>query len=206
MFTCKVSKWSETSEDSREMLLRVPRFDSQPANTLSMSASSACAKVCVCSSVCVLDSSTSCLYQGTAYNSNEQWEVDVCTSCTCMSGDVHCQSQRCPPLACAAVSITSTDLSTCITKASHVSPLSVFVLVCVCMCVLMPRTRCQPLSRGCVVLTAFLAQPPARLLETLIIAPLMGACCTSRERAPTSWPRTARAETSGVPCFFRWPP
>uniref|UniRef100_H3DPF7 Kielin cysteine rich BMP regulator n=1 Tax=Tetraodon nigroviridis TaxID=99883 RepID=H3DPF7_TETNG len=48
------------------------------------------------------DSSASCLYQGTVYHSDEQWEVDVCTSCTCMSGDVHCQSQRCPPLTCAA--------------------------------------------------------------------------------------------------------
>ncbi|TNN00883.1 hypothetical protein fugu_012129 [Takifugu bimaculatus] len=47
------------------------------------------------------DSSVSCLYQGTMYNSNEQWDVDVCTSCTCVSGDVHCQNQRCPLLTCA---------------------------------------------------------------------------------------------------------
>uniref|UniRef100_A0A3P8T357 VWFC domain-containing protein n=1 Tax=Amphiprion percula TaxID=161767 RepID=A0A3P8T357_AMPPE len=50
----------------------------------------------------------SCLYQGTVYPSNEQWEVDECTSCTCVSGDVHCRSERCPPLTCATVSSTST--------------------------------------------------------------------------------------------------
>lgn len=47
------------------------------------------------------DSGLSCLYQGTVYHSNEQWEVDECTSCTCVSGDVHCHSERCPPLTCA---------------------------------------------------------------------------------------------------------
>lgn len=61
----------------------------------------------------------------------------------------------------------------------------------------MPRMRCQPLSQGCVVPTAFLDQPPALLLATLTIAPLTDACCTSRERARTSWSRTVRAETSG---------
>uniref|UniRef100_A0A1A8B690 Kielin/chordin-like protein n=1 Tax=Nothobranchius furzeri TaxID=105023 RepID=A0A1A8B690_NOTFU len=44
----------------------------------------------------------SCLYQGTEYHSDEQWEVDECTSCTCVSGDVRCRSERCPPLTCAA--------------------------------------------------------------------------------------------------------
>uniref|UniRef100_A0A667ZFW1 VWFC domain-containing protein n=1 Tax=Myripristis murdjan TaxID=586833 RepID=A0A667ZFW1_9TELE len=51
------------------------------------------------------DSGVSCTYQGTVYQSNEQWEVDECTSCTCVSGDVHCHSERCPPLTCATVSI-----------------------------------------------------------------------------------------------------
>uniref|UniRef100_A0A3Q2NUX4 VWFC domain-containing protein n=1 Tax=Fundulus heteroclitus TaxID=8078 RepID=A0A3Q2NUX4_FUNHE len=50
-------------------------------------------------------SKESCLYQGTVYHSDEQWELDECTSCTCVSGDVHCRSERCPPLTCAAVSI-----------------------------------------------------------------------------------------------------
>ncbi|XP_034734849.1 kielin/chordin-like protein isoform X1 [Etheostoma cragini] len=53
-----------------------------------------------CCSECQ-DSGASCLHQGTVYNSNEQWEVDECTSCTCVSGDVHCHSERCPPLTCA---------------------------------------------------------------------------------------------------------
>uniref|UniRef100_A0A3Q3FY92 VWFC domain-containing protein n=1 Tax=Labrus bergylta TaxID=56723 RepID=A0A3Q3FY92_9LABR len=43
----------------------------------------------------------SCLHQGTVYHSNERWDVDECTSCTCVSGDVHCHSERCPPLTCA---------------------------------------------------------------------------------------------------------
>ncbi|XP_045893127.1 kielin/chordin-like protein isoform X2 [Micropterus dolomieu] len=47
------------------------------------------------------DSGVSCMYQGTAFRCNEQWEVDECTSCTCVSGDVHCHSERCPPLTCA---------------------------------------------------------------------------------------------------------
>ncbi|XP_030586933.1 kielin/chordin-like protein [Archocentrus centrarchus] len=47
------------------------------------------------------DSEVSCLYQGTVYHSNEHWEVDECTSCTCVSGDVHCHSERCPLLTCA---------------------------------------------------------------------------------------------------------
>uniref|UniRef100_A0A3Q2DST2 VWFC domain-containing protein n=1 Tax=Cyprinodon variegatus TaxID=28743 RepID=A0A3Q2DST2_CYPVA len=50
------------------------------------------------------DSRESCLYQGTMYKSDEQWEVDECTSCTCVSGDVHCRSQRCPAFSCAPVS------------------------------------------------------------------------------------------------------
>uniref|UniRef100_A0A673XIK2 Kielin cysteine rich BMP regulator n=1 Tax=Salmo trutta TaxID=8032 RepID=A0A673XIK2_SALTR len=48
------------------------------------------------------DSGVQCVYQGSVYQSNEQWEVDECTSCTCVVGDVHCYSQRCPPLGCAA--------------------------------------------------------------------------------------------------------
>ncbi|XP_022610122.1 kielin/chordin-like protein [Seriola dumerili] len=53
-----------------------------------------------CCSECQ-DSGVSCLHQGTVYHCNEQWEVDECTSCTCVSGDVHCRSERCPPLTCA---------------------------------------------------------------------------------------------------------
>ncbi|XP_075885031.1 kielin/chordin-like protein [Nelusetta ayraudi] len=53
---------------------------------------------------CCLDceeSKASCLHQGTVYHSNERWEVDECTGCVCLSGNVHCHSERCPPLACA---------------------------------------------------------------------------------------------------------
>nr|XP_057932502.1 kielin/chordin-like protein isoform X1 [Doryrhamphus excisus] len=47
------------------------------------------------------DTGVSCLHQGTLYQSDEQWQVDECTTCTCVSGDVHCRSERCPPLTCA---------------------------------------------------------------------------------------------------------
>uniref|UniRef100_A0A3Q2VZC6 VWFC domain-containing protein n=1 Tax=Haplochromis burtoni TaxID=8153 RepID=A0A3Q2VZC6_HAPBU len=57
-----------------------------------------------CCPMCA-DSEVSCLYQGTVFHSNEHWEVDECTSCTCLSGDVHCRSERCPPLTCANVSV-----------------------------------------------------------------------------------------------------
>ncbi|XP_029378341.1 kielin/chordin-like protein [Echeneis naucrates] len=53
-----------------------------------------------CCSECQ-DSRVSCLHQGTVYHSNQQWEVDECTTCICVSGDVHCRTERCPPLTCA---------------------------------------------------------------------------------------------------------
>lgn len=71
--------------------------------------------------------------------------------------------------------------------------------MCVCDRVFAPRTRCRPSCPACAALTAFLDPPPASRLETLIIAPSTAACCTSRERARTSWRRTAGAETSGRP-------
>uniref|UniRef100_A0A3B3D713 Uncharacterized protein n=1 Tax=Oryzias melastigma TaxID=30732 RepID=A0A3B3D713_ORYME len=55
-----------------------------------------------CCPVCA-DSMVSCSYQGATYRSYQQWEVDECTSCTCVSGDVHCRTERCPPLTCASV-------------------------------------------------------------------------------------------------------
>ncbi|KAL0968355.1 hypothetical protein UPYG_G00265780 [Umbra pygmaea] len=48
------------------------------------------------------DSGLQCVYQGSIYQLNEQWEVDECTSCSCVFGDVQCYRQRCPPLRCAA--------------------------------------------------------------------------------------------------------
>ncbi|KAM6960594.1 kielin/chordin-like protein [Aplochiton taeniatus] len=47
------------------------------------------------------DPRVSCAYQGSVYQSSEQWQVDECTGCTCVSGDVHCHSERCAPLFCA---------------------------------------------------------------------------------------------------------
>ncbi|XP_051786187.1 kielin/chordin-like protein isoform X2 [Erpetoichthys calabaricus] len=48
------------------------------------------------------DPNTSCIYQSTTYQSNEHWEVDECTTCTCVSGEVHCQTERCPQVTCAS--------------------------------------------------------------------------------------------------------
>lgn len=36
--------------------------------------------------------------------SGEHWIVDACTSCACVAGTVHCQSQRCRNLSCGRVS------------------------------------------------------------------------------------------------------
>ncbi|RXN38597.1 kielin chordin [Labeo rohita] len=43
-----------------------------------------------------------CVYDKQRYNHNDHWEVDECTSCSCVYGDVHCQTQRCPSLTCAS--------------------------------------------------------------------------------------------------------
>ncbi|XP_069085493.1 kielin/chordin-like protein [Pleurodeles waltl] len=48
------------------------------------------------------DPKISCSYRGQMYQSNEHWEVDECTTCTCVSGEVHCQSERCPQVSCAS--------------------------------------------------------------------------------------------------------
>uniref|UniRef100_A0A8C1TTX9 Si:dkey-266m15.6 n=1 Tax=Cyprinus carpio TaxID=7962 RepID=A0A8C1TTX9_CYPCA len=48
------------------------------------------------------DAHLECVYDGQQYNHNDHWEVDECTSCTCVYGDVHCQTQRCPTLTCAS--------------------------------------------------------------------------------------------------------
>lgn len=54
-----------------------------------------CCHVCQASAV-------SCLYQGQRYLSNEHWQVNECTTCTCVSGEVHCHSERCPQVSCTA--------------------------------------------------------------------------------------------------------
>ncbi|KAK9958719.1 hypothetical protein ABG768_010824 [Culter alburnus] len=49
-----------------------------------------------------IDTGAHCVYEGQLYSHNDHWEVDECTSCTCVSRDVHCQTQRCPTLTCAS--------------------------------------------------------------------------------------------------------
>ncbi|XP_062990566.1 kielin/chordin-like protein [Elgaria multicarinata webbii] len=48
------------------------------------------------------DPGTSCSHQGQSFQSNEDWQVDECTTCTCVAGQVHCRSERCPTTTCAA--------------------------------------------------------------------------------------------------------
>ncbi|XP_060698750.1 kielin/chordin-like protein isoform X3 [Hemiscyllium ocellatum] len=48
------------------------------------------------------DPRMSCSYQGQKYQSNQHWEVDECTTCTCISGQVHCQTEHCPPVSCSS--------------------------------------------------------------------------------------------------------
>ncbi|KAH0617225.1 hypothetical protein JD844_029085 [Phrynosoma platyrhinos] len=48
------------------------------------------------------DPGASCSHQGQTFQSHEHWQVDECTTCTCLSGEVHCRSERCPPTACAS--------------------------------------------------------------------------------------------------------
>ncbi|XP_067915424.1 kielin/chordin-like protein isoform X4 [Heterodontus francisci] len=48
------------------------------------------------------DPRVSCSYQGHLYQSNQHWEVDECTSCTCISGEVHCQTEHCPQVTCSS--------------------------------------------------------------------------------------------------------
>ncbi|KAK7160533.1 hypothetical protein R3I93_008242 [Phoxinus phoxinus] len=49
-----------------------------------------------------IDTGAQCVYEGQLHSPNDHWEVDECTTCTCVSGDVHCQTQRCPTLTCAS--------------------------------------------------------------------------------------------------------
>ncbi|KYO19817.1 kielin/chordin-like protein isoform B [Alligator mississippiensis] len=52
-----------------------------------------------CCGQCQVPGST-CSYQGRRFESHERWQVDACTACSCVAGEVHCRSQRCPPPAC----------------------------------------------------------------------------------------------------------
>lgn len=46
------------------------------------------------------DSWGPCVFQGVQYQWKERWDVDECTSCSCVFGEVHCYTERCPPLTC----------------------------------------------------------------------------------------------------------
>ncbi|XP_053270331.1 thrombospondin-2 [Pleuronectes platessa] len=41
-----------------------------------------------------------CLQDGRVYEQGEDWEVDSCTSCTCLEETVVCQQVSCPPVSC----------------------------------------------------------------------------------------------------------
>ncbi|XP_039224021.1 kielin/chordin-like protein isoform X1 [Crotalus tigris] len=48
------------------------------------------------------DPSQNCSHLSQVFQSNQRWQVDECTSCTCVSNQVHCRRERCSPPACAA--------------------------------------------------------------------------------------------------------
>ncbi|XP_070804020.1 kielin/chordin-like protein [Pituophis catenifer annectens] len=48
------------------------------------------------------DPGQNCSHLSQVFHSNQRWQVDECTSCTCVSGQVHCRRERCPPSTCAA--------------------------------------------------------------------------------------------------------
>ncbi|KAM6437201.1 kielin/chordin-like protein [Liasis olivaceus] len=48
------------------------------------------------------DPGRGCSRMGQGFQSEQRWQVDECTTCACVSGQVHCRRERCPPSACAA--------------------------------------------------------------------------------------------------------
>lgn len=131
----------------------------------------------VISVVYTIDTSTPCVYEGRLYTHNDHWEVDECTSCTCVSGDVHCQTQRCPPLTCASVSYT--HACTYCTYCTYWEWHTDHIWLCVW------RMKRQLSCLECVVLTAFLGRPRVSCLETLITGLSMARWWTSRARVHT---------------------
>lgn len=65
-----------------------------------------------CCPVCK-DPTQSCMHQGRWVASGEQWAVDACTSCSCVAGTVHCQTQRCRKLACSRDEVPALSPGSC---------------------------------------------------------------------------------------------
>nr|BAE32541.1 unnamed protein product [Mus musculus] len=65
-----------------------------------------------CCPVCK-DPNQSCMHQGRWVASGEQWAVDACTSCSCVAGTVHCQTQRCRKLACSRDEVPALSPGSC---------------------------------------------------------------------------------------------
>ncbi|KAL5011079.1 hypothetical protein ScPMuIL_013384, partial [Solemya velum] len=53
-----------------------------------------------CCEFCQQLPESNCLYQGIVYQDGQQWTVDECTNCECLSGGVQCATKRCPNLEC----------------------------------------------------------------------------------------------------------
>ncbi|XP_076848974.1 kielin/chordin-like protein isoform X2 [Brachyhypopomus gauderio] len=87
-FTCQCKDLTWTCTHKACPLLNCPP-------NLQYTPPDSCCPVCDASSV-------QCVYEGKVYNTNDHWEVNECTSCTCVSGDVHCQTERCPTVFCAS--------------------------------------------------------------------------------------------------------
>lgn len=59
------------------------------------------------------DPTRSCSHQGRWVASGEHWIVDACTSCACVAGTVHCQSQRCRNLSCGRDEVPALSPGSC---------------------------------------------------------------------------------------------
>uniref|UniRef100_H3A523 Kielin cysteine rich BMP regulator n=1 Tax=Latimeria chalumnae TaxID=7897 RepID=H3A523_LATCH len=96
--------WTDSSDDciSCTCNVSVVTFTSHELQTLSQSQGGALQRALGRHCKEVPYPNVSCLYQGQQYQSNEHWEVDECTTCTCVSGEVHCQAERCPQVSCAS--------------------------------------------------------------------------------------------------------
>uniref|UniRef100_A0A3B3ZWP7 BMP binding endothelial regulator n=1 Tax=Periophthalmus magnuspinnatus TaxID=409849 RepID=A0A3B3ZWP7_9GOBI len=64
----------------------------------------------------LLVSAVPCVYQGEEYQWSERWPVDECTICTCVFGEVHCHTERCPPLTCMPVVVPGLCCPHCIPR------------------------------------------------------------------------------------------
>ncbi|XP_033628595.1 kielin/chordin-like protein [Asterias rubens] len=62
------------------------------------------------------DTRLPCYYSGRQHQDGEEWRRDDCTTCVCLSGQVQCQTSRCPPLTCQADEVPALEPGHCCPK------------------------------------------------------------------------------------------